>query len=173
MELFAKKEGFPEFSLKKSAQAYVSEDTLDGEKVILAIPDVYMNHSGKSAAALVKSVSAAKKMIVVRDDLDMPIGSIKMTVHGRGSGGHKGIESIMRALKTKEFVQIKIGISGATAKGNVKKPKGEEGVVKHVIGKFKPSEEAELKKTLQKACEGIRYFITDSLEKATLTVNTK
>lgn len=173
MELFAKKEGFPEFSLKKSAQAYMSENALDGEKVILAIPDVYMNHSGKSAAALVKSVSAAKKMIVVRDDLDMPTGSIKMTVHGRGSGGHKGIESIMRALKTKEFVQIKIGISGATAKGNVKKPKGEEGVVKHVIGKFKPSEEAELKKTLQKACAGIRYFITDSLEKATLTVNTK
>jgi len=173
VELFAKKEGFPEFTLKKSAQAYVSEDSLDGEKVVLVVPDVYMNHSGKAALPFVKSVSAAKKLIVVRDDLDMPVGTIKMTVHGRGSGGHKGVESIMRALKTKEFVQIKIGISGATAKGNVKKPKGEDGVVKHVIGKFKPSEEAQLKKTLEKACMGIKYFITESLEKATLSVNTK
>lgn len=173
VELFAKKEGFPEFTLKKSAQAYVSEDSLDGEKVVLVVPDVYMNHSGKAALPFVKSVSAAKKLIVVRDDLDMPVGTIKMTVHGRGSGGHKGVESIMRALKTKEFVQIKIGISGATAKGNVRKPKGEDGVVKHVIGKFKPSEEVQLKKTLEKACMGIKYFITESLEKATLTVNTK
>ena len=173
VELFAKNEKFPEFTLKKSAQAYVSEGVLDGEKVVLVIPDVYMNHSGKAALPFVKSVSAAKKLIVVRDDLDMPIGSVKMTVHGRGSGGHKGIESIMRALKTKEFVQIKIGISGATAKGNVKKPKGEDGVVKHVIGKFKPGEEAELKRALKKACEGISLFVTDSLTKATLVVNTK
>jgi peptidyl-tRNA hydrolase len=71
----------------------------------------------QSRRAFVKSVKAAKKLLVVRDDLDLPVGTIKMTVHGRGSGGHKGVESVMRALKTKEFAQLKIGISGKTAKG--------------------------------------------------------
>jgi PTH1 family peptidyl-tRNA hydrolase len=118
-------------------------------------------------------VPAAKKAIVIRDELDLPLGTIKMTVPGRGSGGHKGVESIMRALKTKEFAQIKIGISGATAKGNVRKPKGEEGVVKHVIGKFKPDEEKTLKKVLKKVSLATQYFVTDGLEKAALEANTK
>ena len=173
VEALQKELGFPEFTLKKSAQAYVSEGSLDGEKLVLVIPDVFMNHSGKSAPSFIKSVPAAKKAIVIRDELDLPLGVIKMTVPGRGSGGHKGVESIMRALKTKEFAQIKIGISGATAKGAVRKPKGEEGVVKHVIGKFKPDEEKTLKKVLKKVSLATQYFVTDGIEKATLEANTK
>lgn len=170
-ELLAKEEGF-EFKEKKNAFALVADGAIDGEKTIIGLPETYMNHSGKTAAALVKSKAAAKKLLVIRDELDLPLGTIKMTVHGRGSGGHKGVESIMRTLKTKDFVQMKIGISGATPKGKLKKVSGEEKVIKHVIGKFKPAEEILLKKTLKRAAQAARLFVTDGLEKSMLEANT-
>lgn len=171
-ELFAKEEGL-EFSLKKPAQAYVATGTVEDERVTVALPEVYMNVSGKTALVLVKSKPAAKKLLVIRDDLDLPLGVIKMTGYGRGAGGHKGVESIMRALKTKDFAQMKIGIAGSTPKGKLKKVSGEEKVIKHVIGKFKPAEEATLKKVLKKASEASRLFVTDGIEKAMLVANTK
>ncbi len=173
VERIASDNGFPDFTYKKTAQAYVSEGVLDGEKVTLVLPDVYMNHSGKVAPSFVRSKAAVKKLLVIRDELDLPLGTIKMTMFGRGAGGHKGVESIMRALKSKDFAQMKIGISGATAKGRVKKPKGEEGVVKHVIGKWKPAEEPVLKKVIKKAAEAAVLFATDGVEKAMLEANTK
>lgn len=172
-ELFAKEEGLVDFKLNKTAQASVATGSIDGEKVTVALPEVYMNVSGKTAIALVKSKPAAKKLLVIRDDLDLPLGVIKMTTYGRGAGGHKGAESIMRALKTKDFVQMKIGIAGSTPKGKLKKVSGEEKVIKHVIGKFKPAEEALLKKTLKKAAEAARHFVTDGIEKAMLVANTR
>jgi peptidyl-tRNA hydrolase, PTH1 family len=172
VELLAKQEGV-DFTFRKASNASVAETSLDGEKLVLVLPETYMNHSGKAATPFVKSVKAAQKLLVVRDDLDMPLGVMKMTMYGRGSGGHKGVESIMRALRTKEFAQLKIGISGATPKGKVRKPTGEEKVVKHVVGKFKPTEEALLKKTLKKASEAIRLFATDGIEKAMLEANTR
>lgn len=171
-ELLAKEAGL-EFSVKKSAQAIVATGDIDGEKAVIALPETYMNHSGKTAAALVKSKAAAKKLLVIRDELDMPLGTIKMTGPGRGSGGHKGAESIMRALKTKDFLQMKIGISPATAKGRLKKPEAGEKVIKHVIGKFSPKEEALLKKTLARAAIAARAFVTDGPERAMLIANTK
>ncbi len=173
VELLAEEDGFPEFRQKKSALALTSESALNGEKTVLAIPEVYMNHSGKTALGLVKSKAAAKKLLVIRDDLDLPLGVIKMTTFGRGAGGHKGVESITRALKTKDFAQLKIGISGQTSKGKLKKVSGEEKVVKHVIGKFKPAEEAELKRTLKKAAEATRIFVSEGIERAMLYANTK
>jgi PTH1 family peptidyl-tRNA hydrolase len=172
-ELLAKQEGFDDFVLKKAALASVASGIVDGEKVVVALPETFVNQSGKTALALVKSKPAAKKLLVIRDDLDLPLGVIKMTGYGRGSGGHKGVESIMRALKTKDFAQSKIGLSGSTPKGRVKKVSGDEKVVSLVLGKFKPSEEATLKKVLAKTTEAARYFITDGIEKAMLVENTR
>src|SRR5258708_2212576 len=94
VELFAKKEGFPDFTLRKAAKSLVSEGTIDGEKVTLVLPEVSMNLSGKIIPSFVKSKPAAKKLLILRDELDMPLGAMKMTF-GRGSGGHKGAESVM------------------------------------------------------------------------------
>jgi PTH1 family peptidyl-tRNA hydrolase len=173
VEAYAKYADFDEFALRKTASASVADGMIDGEKVQLVVPEVYMSHSGKGVTSFVKSVKAAQKLLVVRDDLDLPIGIIKMTVHGRGSGGHKGVESIMRTLKTKEFAQLKIGISGATAKGRARKPGTEEKVITHVIGKFSPKEEVELKKVFKKANEAIELFITNGIEAAMLAANTR
>lgn len=173
LELLAKEDGFEDFKLKKLAHANVSVGEIDGEKVTLVIPEVSMNLSGKCAPSFVKSVKAAKKLLVVRDDLDLPLGTLKMTVYGRGSGGHKGVESIMRALKTKEFAQLKIGISGQTPKGKTKKPNTEEKVITHVIGKFSPAEEPVLKKSLKRSAESIRLFVSGGIERAMMETNTQ
>lgn len=173
VEAYAKYADFDDFALRRVASASVADGYIDGEKVQLVLPEVYMNQSGKGVSPFVRSVKAAQKLLVVRDDLDLPIGTIKMTVHGRGSGGHKGIESIMRALKTKEFAQLKVGISGATAKGKTRKPAGEERVVSHVIGKFSPKEKETLKSVFMKTNEAIELFITEGIEAAMLAANTK
>jgi PTH1 family peptidyl-tRNA hydrolase len=76
-------------------------------------------------------------------------------------------------LKTKDFVQMKIGISGATPKGKLKKPGTEEKVITHVIGKFSPKEEPVLKKTLAQAAEAARLFVAEGLEKSMMVANTK
>jgi len=173
VELLAKEEGFPEFTLRKVTHAFVSEGIIAGEKVTLVLPDVSMNLSGKAALSFVKSKLAAKKLLVMRDELDLPLGVIKMTVPGRGSGGHKGVESIMRALKTKDFVQVKIGISAESANGKLKKPVAGEKVIKHVIGKFKSTEEPVLKDALSRAVMAARLFVGGKLETALLRTNTK
>lgn len=172
VELFAKQEGFEPFVYKKTADALVSEGTVGKEKVVLVLPETFMNKSGKSVMAFVKSVKGAKNLLVIQDELDIPLGTLKM-VFGRNSGGHKGVESIMRAIKTKEFARIRIGISGEGKKHQAKKPSGEEKVVKHVIGKFKPAEEALLKKMLKKTVSSIHLFITEDMEKATQEANTR
>ena len=78
-----------------------------------------MNVSGKAVSTFIKSPKAAKNLLVIHDDLDLPLGTIKM-VFGRGSGGHKGVESVMRAVKTKNFARIRIGISAAGKKNQAK-----------------------------------------------------
>ncbi len=153
-------------------RALVTTTLVGKEKVTFVLPETMMNLSGKVMPMFVKSNVQAKRMIVIRDDLDMPLGTMKMTV-GRGSGGHKGIESIARTLKTKDFIQVKIGISGATSKGLVKKPAGEEKVIKHVIGKFKPEEELILKKQFAKIADVVELVAKDEIERALLLANTK
>lgn len=173
VEHLAKDEGFPEFELRKSAHALVSEGEIDGEKVTLVLPETMMNLSGKSVAALVKSPKvAAKSLLVLQDELDLPLGTLKM-VYGRNSGGHKGIESVMRALKTKEFARLRIGISGAGKRHQAKKPSGEEKVVKHVIGKFKPAEEGAVKRMVKKGAAVARLFIAEGFQKAQQEANTR
>jgi peptidyl-tRNA hydrolase, PTH1 family len=172
VEHFARTHGFPEFTLKKTAHAMVSEGRVEGEKVTLVLPTVSMNLSGKALPAFVKSVKAAKSLLVVRDELDLALGVLKMTTYGRGSGGHRGVESIMRALKTKEFAQLKMGISKATPKGKLKKPEAGEEVIEHVIGKFSPKEMLALTDILTHAGTAIDLFITQGIGEAMLVANT-
>ncbi len=161
-----------DFVFNKKANALVAEGVLGKEKVTLVLPETMMNLSGKAVLPFVKSVKAAQTLLVVHDDLDLPLGVTKMVV-GRGSGGHKGVESIMRAIKTKDFARLRIGISATGKKNQAKKVSGEEKVIKHVIGKFKPAEDAILKKVMKKSAEAALLFISDGVEVATMFANTR
>lgn len=171
-ELIAKQEGFSEFVFNRTANALVSKGAIEGETATLVLPETMMNASGKAVSAFVKSPKAAEGLLVIHDDLDLPLGTLKM-VCGRGSGGHKGVESIMRAIKTKDFARIRIGISGVGKKHQAKKVSGEEKVIKHVIGKWKPAEEAAFKKVLKKTVEAARLFATSGIDSATQFANTR
>lgn len=172
VELLAKEDELGEFVFNKTANAFVLKDAVGGENAVLVLPETMMNASGKAVIAFVKSPKAAKNLLVVHDDLDLPLGTIKM-VTGRGSGGHKGVESIQRMIKSKDFTRIRIGVAPAGKKNQAKKLKDEEKVIKHVIGKFKPAEEAVLKKVLKKAAESARIFAADGVAPATMFTNTK
>jgi peptidyl-tRNA hydrolase len=79
----------------------------------------------------------------------------------------------MRALKTENFARIRIGISAAGKKNQAKKVQGEEKVIKHVIGKWKPSEEAAVKKVLKKTAEAANLFAASGIGSATQFANTR
>lgn len=171
VELIAKSEGTGDFVFNKTANALVVKGAIGGESAVLVLPETMMNLSGKAVIPFVKSPKAAKSLVVIHDDLDLPLGTVKM-VFGRGSGGHKGVESIMRAIKTKDFARIRIGISAVGKKNQAKKVQGEEKVIKMVIGKWKPAEEVVVKKVLKKVAETVHIFATSGLEAATMFANT-
>jgi len=108
-------------------------------------------------------VKAAERLVVVYDDLDLPLGTMKLSFD-RGSGGHKGIESIARTLKTKRFVRIRIGVSPATATGKLKKPVGEKEVVDFILTRCKAHELDELKKVFKKASLAIETIVSEGRE---------
>lgn len=162
---FAKKVGAEEWKENKKAKAQVSKVEVDGGKATLVLPDTFMNKSGSAVLPFVKSVKAAKNLVVVYDDLDLPLGKIKLSF-GRGSGGHKGMESIMRAIKTKDFVRIRIGISKATKKGVAKKVSGEDEVMDYVLSTFRKPEMETLEGVLKTIDEALAIIITEGYERA-------
>lgn len=165
VQLFAKKHDFSEWRFDKKMNAQVCEGKVGKEKVTLLAPDTFMNNSGKAVAYLVKSKKAALDIVVVYDDLDLPSGVMKLSF-GRSSGGHNGLESIIRAVHTKDFPRIRIGVSPATPGGKIKKPAGEEAVLKFLLGRFSEKEYDVLKKTFKKANDAIEVAVTEGYQMA-------
>jgi len=169
-ESFCKKEKFPEFKIDKKLKALVSDGKIEKEKVEVILPETFMNKSGLSLKPVITSKKKAQDLIVIYDDLDLALGTFKISFN-RGSGGHRGVESIVRTLKTKEFIRIRIGISSSTPKGKVKKPQGEKDVVDFIIGDFKPKELDAIKKVSKKIHEALEMIATEGYPKAMSVYN--
>jgi peptidyl-tRNA hydrolase, PTH1 family len=125
----------------------------------------FMNNSGRAVAKFIKSKKAAENLIVVYDDIDLPFGSMKIS-YNKSDGGHNGLASVIKAVKTKEFTRIRIGIAPTTPGGKLKKPDGEKKVLDFILGKFSPKESEILKKTFKKVSEAIQSLITDGRDRA-------
>ncbi|PIR58176.1 MAG: hypothetical protein COU71_00085 [Parcubacteria group bacterium CG10_big_fil_rev_8_21_14_0_10_38_31] len=134
------------------------------------LPETFMNKSGLSLKPVITSKKKAQFLVVMYDDLDLALGTFKISFN-RGSGGHRGVESIVRTLKTKEFVRIRAGISSATPKGKVKKPIGEKKVVDFIIGDFKPKELEVLKKVSKNIHEALEMIVAEGYQKAMSVYN--
>ncbi|MCR4343040.1 MAG: aminoacyl-tRNA hydrolase [Patescibacteria group bacterium] len=169
-ESFCKKEKFSEFKVDKKLKAVVSGGKMGKEKVEVILPETFMNKSGLSLKLVITSKKKAQDLIVIYDDLDLALGTFKISFN-RGSGGHRGVESIVRTLKTKEFVRIRVGISPATPKGKVKKPQGEKKVVDFIIGDFKPKELEVIKKVSKNIHEALEMIVTEGYPKAMSVYN--
>jgi PTH1 family peptidyl-tRNA hydrolase len=159
-----------EFKANKKLNALAAVGKVGKEKVTFISPETYMNNSGKSVAQLVKSVKAAEKLIVIYDDFNLPLGRIKISFN-RSSGGHNGVESIIKAVKTEAFVRVRIGTAPENAKGNAKTPHGNEKVEKFILGKFKDEELKELKKVSKRVIEALQILIKEGREKAMSIAN--
>jgi PTH1 family peptidyl-tRNA hydrolase len=133
--------------------------------------DVYMNNSGGPIKKIITSKAAAEMLVVVHDDLDIALGRVKMSF-GSGAGGHKGVASIQTALKTKDFVRLRVGISPATPTGKLKKPDSAD-TADFVLGKFRKPELEKLKKAQQTVQEAIELLVESGRARAMTHINAK
>lgn len=159
-----------DWKLDKKLNATIAKVKVGKTPVTLVLPETFMNYSGKSVKPLITSVKSAEKLMVIYDDLDLPFGTNKISFN-KSSGGHKGLESIIKNIKTEKFARVRIGISPTTPSGKIKKPKGEDAVTKVILGKFKPDEITALKKLSKKVNEASEVFVNDGLEKAMTSFN--
>ncbi|MCC7160171.1 aminoacyl-tRNA hydrolase [Candidatus Nomurabacteria bacterium] len=141
------------------------EKKLEDSKIKFLTPDNFMNNSGKAVAPLIKSKKDLENLVVIYDDIDLPLGKMKISFN-RSSGGHNGLGSIIKALKSEEFLRIRIGISPATPTGKLKKPSGEKAVLNFLLGEFKKPELEIIKKLSKKVAEAIETIFTESKDKA-------
>ena len=148
IDAFAKANNFPEFNLQKKSNALVSEQN----NILLAKPQTFMNESGKAIKELAKNKNA--EIIVIHDDIDLPIGKIKI-IKERGSAGHKGVESIIKNIGNDGLIRFRIGIAGS------KETKAMEVVLK----KFSADEQETVNQTIQKTVSALNSFINDGLDK--------
>lgn len=165
VENFAKKNNLAFFDIDKKLNALVSVGKTGKEKIELILPQTFMNKSGNSLKPIITSKKKAENLIVVYDDLDMPLGKFKISF-GRGSGGHKGIESITKAIKTKDFTRIRVGISPSTSRSEIKKPDGEQKIIDFILGDFSKKETEILKKVFRKTNEALETIIKEGRQKA-------
>jgi PTH1 family peptidyl-tRNA hydrolase len=140
---FIEHEGLPSFVLSAKYSAQISAGVVKEKDVLVILPQTYMNRSGvavKKAFALSKDTDMT--LIVVYDDIDLPVGSIKIS-HGRGAGGHNGVQSIIDTLGTKEFTRVRVGIGQKGILEIVRRPRG-EALSKYVLAEFTKAEQEKL-----------------------------
>jgi PTH1 family peptidyl-tRNA hydrolase len=170
LEVFRKKNDFPEWATDKSLKARVSKGVFGKDKIVLLEPDNFMNVSGKSVTPFIKNAKDAERTIVVYDDLDLPLGTMKISFN-RSSGGHRGVESIIKALKTPAFARLRVGICPTTPTGKPRKPKGEDAILDFIVGPCKKPEMEVMKKVTKKGADALALILSEGREIATGKVN--
>jgi len=112
IDKIAKNENFSPWKMRKKFNAEISEGTIMTEKVILAKPQTYMNNSGSAVRALSDYYKiGVKDIIVIHDDLDLPLAKIRISQNS-SSGGHNGVQSVIDHLSSQEFPRFRLGIAG-------------------------------------------------------------
>lgn len=165
VEYFAKAKDMGAWHADKKSKSMTAGGVIDKTAVALVLPDTFMNKSGFSVGKFVKSVKAAERLVVVYDDLDLPLGTFKISFD-RGSGGHKGLESIMRSVKTKKFTRVRIGVSPSTASGTLRKPEGEKVVLNFILTKFRAHEMEQLKRVYKRVADALEMVVAEGRERA-------
>lgn len=155
--------GLPSLHTSSKYAGRVSQGMLGEHEITLLYPDTFMNKSGSAVKKLVPKGEEGS-LIVVYDDVDIPVGEVKVS-SGRGDGGHNGIKSIIASVGTKDFVRVRIGIAPKSFFGKTKRPKGDR-LPKHVLGDFKKREQKDLEEGLEKAKVAIEVIVKEGIQKA-------
>lgn len=130
-------------------EAVAVSGVINGEKVMLVKPTTFMNDSGRAVGPLVDYYDIdLDDLVIVNDDLDMPVGKVRLKTHG-ASGGHNGLKSIISVLGTKNFNRVKVGIDHP-----------QHGtVVSHVLGKFSKDERPKFDQAVEQAEHALEDWI--------------
>jgi len=160
---FARKHGI-RFA-RKQGLARIGEGEVAGMKLTLARPQTMMNRSGQSVSRLVKKYKVnPEDLIVVHDDLDLPLGKIRIRQGGQ-SGGHKGIESIIACLDNTDFIRVRVGIGRPDLMGSADMDRDAD-VINHVLSDFDSSENKLVASVINKVNEAILCLIGEGLTAA-------
>ena len=153
VDILARRHGIHVKSRRNSA--LVGEGAIAGAEVILAKPLTFMNLSGRAVGALVRRYSLnPSDILVVCDDVNLPLGRLRIRAGG-SSGGHKGLQSILYSLATKDFARIRIGVGS---------PRGH--MVDYVLGKFDRSERESAREAINKAADAVEVILDIGIEQA-------
>jgi PTH1 family peptidyl-tRNA hydrolase len=144
----AEEAGAKEFKEDLKLKSLVSAGKLGKVKFQFVLPQTFMNNSGQPLKKLITSKKKALDLVVVHDDVDLPLGRFKISF-GSSSAGHRGVESVMRAVKTKDFFRVRIGISPSTPSGKTKKPESGKKMLDFLMSNFKTAELTGLKKVFK------------------------
>ena len=157
--------------LSRRPQAVVAEARigvlpggLPGPRVVLARPTTFMNVSGGPVAALARYHDVpAERVVMVHDDLDIPFGEIRLKIGG-GEGGHNGLRDTTKALGTKDYVRVRVGVG---------RPPGRMDAADHVLRDFSSTERKDLAWLVDSAADAVELVVTDGLQKAQLRFHTR
>jgi len=135
-------------------QAQLGTGKIAGKEVVLARPRTFMNLSGKSVKSLMHRFKTIPgDIVIIHDDLDLPLGKIRFYTGG-GSGGHKGIESVIDHLESRDFLRIRVGIG--------RPPEGED-TVDYVLSDFRPEENPEVENTIVRVSEATLCLLMEGV----------
>jgi len=147
---------------RREGPSRVREGSIEGFDVVTARPQTYMNLSGRAAVHLTEKYGVSPRdVIVVHDEADFPLGKIQIRRKG-SSAGHKGVQSLMDAWRTDEFVRVRIGVGRSDADGDL---------VEHVLESFTPAERDLLPGIISRVADAIVAIIRDGPDAAMTTFN--
>ena len=151
---------------KKQGKARTGMGEVVGNSIVLARPQTGMNLSGESASRLVKKFNLSPSdLIVIHDDLDLPLGKIRIS-HDSGSGGHKGVNSIVDCLgQRQDFIRIRVGVGRPDMPGESAEEK-EAKIIGYVLSNFTPQEKRITAQVIPEVGESILCLLTEGLTAA-------
>ena len=149
----------------KKHRAYIGKGMIEGQKVILAKPQTYMNLSGESVRSLLDyyKVDEEQELLVIYDDISLGVGQIRIRAKG-SAGGHNGIKNIIAHLGGQVFPRIKVGVGE-------KPPKWD--LADYVLGRFDKDDRALVEEAQERACKAVELILTDSVDAAMNEYNKK
>ncbi len=151
------------FGKKSQWRSLVAEGNIGRAEVLLLMPQTFMNLSGEAVAAVSRFFHIEPShILVVADDVAIPVGQLRMRPFG-GSGGHNGLKSIESCLQTQGFLRLRIGV-GDRLEGDL---------ASHVLGRFSPEETQLVPKILERAAEAIELWLEKGLNHAMEFANQK
>ena len=135
-------------------QSCLAKGRIQGREIILARPLCFMNRAGYSVDLLLKkyNLNSQEDMLVIFDDLDLAVGKIRIRPKG-SSGGHRGVESIIKVLGSSDFARLRIGIGRPQMKKSLLDPRNKQKVIDYVLGTWTLKEKEQLDVNLEQAAE--------------------